>query len=258
MAIKRKGIVAVPGKYTYGDVTEIKTAEELRLAAERQPIIMMTMGHPVDGVPRAEDVIGTVSQKWNTDKNCVTGDFWFHDEKIPDNIKQQLVNNQPVAISGGIMIDDIKDGVQEGIVYTHMAILDGEDPKCPLGTCGVNIRMESNPTQNRRLEQQSELDAPVEKEPEVAHVEEVTEETAEPVVEAEVETEETETEIPKTDKPAEDNPEEEVAVPDEKEEVILEPEVEIPTDTPTVHKEYEVDESGMIRWIPQTYKKEKL
>ena len=241
MAIKRKGVVAVPGEYKYGDVTEIKTAEELKLAAERQPIIMLTRGHPIDGIPSAKDVIGTVSQKWDAKTERVLGEFWFHDEKISDNIRNKLENYEPVAISGGILIDDVIDGVQKGIVYTHMAILEDEDPKCPLGTCGINIRTESNPNKNVRYEQKTDLEAP--EEPEAAQEPEPTTELDE------VEVEEPEPEEPKTEEPAVENPEEDVVEPVE-EEVKLVPEVEIPVGRPVVPKEWETDESGWITFYP--------
>lgn len=235
MAIKRKGVVAVPGEFKYGEVTEIKTAEELKLAAERQPIIMLTRGHPIDGIPSAKDVIGTVSQKWDEKTQRVLGEFWFHDDKIPENIRKKLEAYEPIAISGGILIDDVKDGVQEGIIYTHMAVLDGEDPKCPLGTCGINIRTESNPNQKVRFEQKTELVNP--KEPEVA-----------PAVKSEpdVVEEKTEIEIPKTEVSAVHKPEVEVKEP-VKEEVKLVPEVVIPFGE-SVPKQWEELPDGSIRF----------
>jgi hypothetical protein len=36
MAIKRRGIVAVPGEYKYGTTTEKKTAEEMKADFERE------------------------------------------------------------------------------------------------------------------------------------------------------------------------------------------------------------------------------
>jgi len=250
MAIKRKGIVAAPGEYKYGDMTEIKTADELKLAAERQPIIMLTKGHPIDGVPLARDVIGTVSQKWDPKTEKVTGEFWFHDEKTPENIKKKLMNYEPIPISAGILIDNVSDGIQEGIVYTHMAILDGEDPKCPLGTCGINIRMESEPTKNARFEQKTELDNVPKEVEEPLELDDVDMKTLDEVVEEET----PKPEIPKTEEPAEQKPEAEVAEP-VKEEVKLEPEVIIPVGQSTVQKEFEVDERGWVTFIPQRYKK---
>ena len=151
MAIKRKGIIARPGEYTYKDKgTEIKTAEELKAAVARQPILPLTFGHPKDGFPRARDFIGTVSQRWNEQKQYVEGDFWFYDE-TPDEILDKIVTGWPTKISAGFTVDDVEDATQKGIFYTHVAILrDSDDPKCPLGQCGVNVRMESN---NYRHEQ---------------------------------------------------------------------------------------------------------
>jgi hypothetical protein len=244
MAIKRKGVVAVPGEYKYGDLVEIKTAEELKDAAERHPIIPLVMGHPIDGFPTAKGTIGTLSQRWDEKTNKVLGEFWFHDEKISDKLKMKLEANDPVPISAGYLLDSVDaDGTQHGMVYTHMAILDGEDPKCPLGICGINVRMESNPTKIVRFEQSSELTVQKE-EPEVAPVKE--EEVKLDVVEPEPEPE-----ILKTEEPAVENPEVVVAEPVE-EEVKLVPEVIIPTDTP-VHKEYEVDGRGWVTFTPRKY-----
>ena len=157
MAIKRKGIIARPGEYTYKDRgTEVKTAEELKAAVTRQPIIPLTFGHPADGFPRARDFIGTVSQKWNEEKQYVEGDFWFYDETPPE-ILDKIVNGWPTKISTGFTVDSVEDATQKGIFYTHVAILkDGGDPKCPLGQCGVNVRMESNNPTDYRHEQASD------------------------------------------------------------------------------------------------------
>ena len=161
--IKKKGILAVPGEYKFGDNTEIKTAEELKLAAQRQPILTLTLGHPAGHIPKASDYIGTVSQKWNEEKQRVDGDFWFYDEHIPQHIRERIVNNTPVKISAGYTVDSVEEGIQKGILYSHIAIVEGGDPKCPLDKCGVNVRMESN--SELRYEQEQDIDEP--KEPEV-------------------------------------------------------------------------------------------
>ena len=215
--IKRKGILAKPGAYKYGELTEIKDAEELRLAAERQPIFMVTYGHPVDGMPSAKDVIGTVSQRWNKDKQRVDGEFWFHEEKIPDSIKDKIVNLEPVSISPGFMIDGIEEGVQRGIVYTHLAVLDDEDPRCPLGECGVNIRMDSKDSREVRYDQKTDLEAPEpepEKEPEPAEAEPEPQEQAEaPPEEKEEPTVQENLEVAKEPEPEEIPREPEVVIP---------------------------------------------
>lgn len=160
--IKKKGILAVPGEYKFGDRTEIKTAEELKLAAQRQPILTLTLGHPGGSLPSESDYLGTVAQKWNEEKQRVDGDFWFYDEHIPPHIRERIANNEPVMISAGYTVDRVEEGIQKGILYTHIAIVDGGDPKCPLDKCGVNVRMESN--SNLRYEQEQEIDEPKETE----------------------------------------------------------------------------------------------
>lgn len=232
--LKRRGIIAKPGEYKYGDTIEVKTAEELKAAAERQPIIMLTKGHPVDGVPSAKDVIGTVSQKWSEDKQRVIGEFWFHEEKVPDSIRNKIVNLEPIPISPGFMIDGIgENGEQEGIVYTHLAVLEDEDPRCPLGTCGVNVRLDSKEGPKMvRFDQRTALEPPeeaaTEKEASIeveqpAIEEQPKKEEAPPVVEEPVaDTAET----PAEPEPAVQKPEDE-----EQEEAPREPEVVIPAST---------------------------
>jgi len=243
MALKRKGIVAVPGEYKYGENTEIKTAEELKKAAERQPIITLTKGHPVDGMPSAKDIIGTLSQKWNEERQRVEGEFWFHEESIPDSIREKIVNLEPLAISPGFMIDGIEDGVQKGIVYTHMAVLEEEDPRCPLDTCGINLRMDSKEDAARlyRFDQKAELEAPAppeeSKEPEpTPPVEEAAE--APPVEEPEP---------PAEHKPeVQDEPAPEEAVQEREPEVVIPPSVEVKNDLQKVGKFYE--------YVPKAYR----
>jgi hypothetical protein len=158
MAVKKKGIIARTGEYKFGDITEVKTAEELKAAVERQPIVILTKGHPVGGIPRASDYLGTVTQKWNEEKQRVDGDFWFYDEVLPPDIREKIVNDVPVSISAGYTVDSVEDGVQKGILYSHVAVLDGEDPKCPLGQCGVNVRMEAD--SKIRYEQEAPISDP--------------------------------------------------------------------------------------------------
>ena len=247
MAIKRRGVVAVPGEYRYGTSIEKKTAEELRAAAERQPIIMLTKGHPADGMPSTSDVIGTVSQKWNEERQRVEGEFWFHEEKVPDSIRAKIVNNEPVAISPGFMVDEVSpDGVQRGIVYTHMAILTEEDPRCPLGTCGVNVRMDSKDgrSHNLRFDQKTELEP-------------APKETKAPEEPKKVVAEVTPVEAPKAqDKPAEQKPEVEIPKkePVKPPETPLVPEVIIPVPASNgPHEEWETH-GTVIKYVPRVYR----
>jgi len=83
----------------------------------------------------------------------VDGLFWFYDE-VPDEIKNKVVNGWPTPISAGFTVDKVENGTQKGLFYTHIAVLkDTEDAKCPLGKCGVNVRMESNSPTDYRYEQ---------------------------------------------------------------------------------------------------------
>lgn len=237
--IKMGGVVAVPGEFSYGDRTERKTVEELKEAAFRHPIVPLSYGHTVDGLqPPASMQIGTVSQKWSTDHNAVMGEFWLHEEKIPDVLRKKIDNGEKIPISAGLILESVdEDGTQRGIGYTHIAVLDGEDPKCPLGVCGMNVRLESD--RLVRLDKSTEITPPepkAEKEPEVApeEVEEITErvkkEDKTPFGDVPTEPEETEPETPVVQKPEE--PSEQA----EEEEVRLEPEVVIPTESVVVQK----------------------
>ncbi len=246
--IKMSGTIAVPGEFTYGDNTEIKTAEELKDAAFRHPIVTVTYGHTMDGLmPPANMQIGTISQKWSEEEQKVIGEMWLHEEKIPEKLRQKIDNGEAVPISAGIMLDSIDDdGTQRGIAYTHIAIVDGEDPKCPLGVCGMNVRLESD--RLVRLEKSTEITPPEPK----AEKEEEAPPTEETEVVPDVEPEEPEVEQPKPEEPAAQKPEEtDEPAPDE--EVVLEPEVIIPAEIVTVRKEFEIID-GKYVFVPQAFK----
>jgi hypothetical protein len=259
MAIKRKGIIAVPGEYKYEDDIEVKTAAELKAAAERQPIIMLTKGHPADGFPSSKDVIGTVSQKWNEEEERVDGSFWFHEEKIPNEIRDRINRQKPLPISPGFVVDRIGEkGEQEGIVYTHLAVLDGENARCPLGECGMNIRMDSEEGPRLvRFDQRKDLEAPEEP---------AKEEAAEPA-EAEPEPEKTEEEPEISDsdedeattqQPSSEPVQENLEVAEPVEETPREPETVIPNSTSTVSA---LEEAGIRKvgnayeYVPKIYRK---
>ena len=158
----RKGIMARPGTYKYGDRTEVKTAKELKAAAERQPSIMLTLGHPptIEDDPKVKDYIGRVDQSWNERTQSVDAICSFYDEhihKIPDSLQRRIINMEPLSISPGIMNVRMRQDEQEDILYNHVALLkEGSDPTCPLGECGINIRRESG-KMNKRYEQKTEF-----------------------------------------------------------------------------------------------------
>ena len=241
--IKRKGTLAVPGEHTKGEDTYMKTAEELKEAAFRQPILKLTYGH-VEGDPTPEQQIGTVSQKWSEEYQKVLGEFWFHEEKIPEALRTKLDNGEHIAISADYdaLVDEKNH--QSGINYTHVAVLDGENPVCPIEKCGVFERFPFT-------EQLDDLEPPepkAEKEPEVAPPEEET-------VVPDVEPEEPEAEEPKPETPVEQKPEE----PDEQapeEEVRLEPEVVIPIESAVVQKGPGEYIDGNYVFVPEIFKQQ--
>ena len=158
--IVRKGILARPGEYKYGDVTEVKTAEELKAAVERQPSFMITLGHPTDSAS-AGDYLGRVDQYWN-ESGHVDGTFSFYEEyfdRIPESLQDKIVNYEPLPISAGFSVEEVVDREQRGILYDHVALLRGDvTPICPLDKCGINLtRRESNELSNKRYEQKTEI-----------------------------------------------------------------------------------------------------
>ena len=247
--IKMRGVLAAPGEYKYGDTVEVKTAQELKDAAMRFPIVPLSYGHTLDNLqPTASTQIGTVSQKWSEEQQRVLGEFWLFEEKIPEKLRTKIDNGEPIPISAGIMLDAVdEDGTQRGISYTHVAVLEGEDPKCPLDTCGIHMRVESD--RLSRLEQSTDIPPPEpaaerEEEHEVAQVE------APPV-----EKEEPAPEEPKPEAPVEQKPEEEPSEQTQvrEEEVRLEPEVVIPVEAPVAQKHFEVIDGNYV-FVPEVFK----
>ncbi len=237
--IKMKGILAVPGEHTKGEDTYIKPAEELKEAAFRQPILKLTYGH-VQGDPLPEQQIGTVSQKWCEKTQQVLGEFWLHEEKIPEVLRQKIDNGEYIPISADYEADVDEEGNQSGFNYTHVAVIDGEDPVCPVEECGIHRRKHFS-EQIGELEPskpkiEKEEEAPPEPEP-----------TPDEVVEEEPEQ-------PKPEEPAEQKPEEtDETAPEEK--VILEPEVIIPAEIVTVRKEFEIID-GKYVFVAKAFKKQ--
>lgn len=228
----RDGIFAVPGEYTYGETVEVKTAAEIKASVERQPQIMLTLGHPkiTDenplGEPRLEDFIGVANLEWNPAKQRAdVSKASFYDEhwyKIPESLQRNIVNNGPISTSAGISDLQIVNGEQEGILYSHLAVLrDDQEGICPLGKCGL-IRRESKNMSERRYEQRRELnEEPEAKEPisavsdvdelklqvaslteQLAKMQELSIEKREPEVEPEPVVQEVKVEPPVIDEPA--------------------------------------------------------
>ena len=240
--IKMKGVLAVPGEYTKDGKTYIKTAEELKDAAQRFPIVPLTYGHTTSSEPppRAAQ-IGTVSQKWNEEQQKVLAEFWYHEEKVPDVLRSQIDNGEKIPISAWYLADSIdEDGTLHGMSYSHVGVMDGEDPVCPITECGAFVVAES---QGRLAFVEHATDLEPEKEKEAAPE---PEPTPDEVVE-EVQEE------PKPE-PAEQKPEVEDE-PAQEEEVILEPETVIPTELPPSQgsKQFEV-EDGVYRFVLPAYK----
>jgi len=256
MAIKMRGVVAAPGKYTYGDTIEIKTEEELKKDVRARPFVPLTYGHvqPIydedSGTWNIDDdlIIGSVYRKWSKRDKRVNAKVNFYEEKTPVRIKQKIDNGEKIPISAGIFLDSVDtDNIQRGIETTHIAVLEGENPTCPLDICGLDIREESS-GRIRRLEQQTSLEnPPAEKEAEAP-----LEEAETPV--PDVEPVEAEPEQPKPEEvPTDQKISPEVSDEEQEVEVPLEPEVIIPTAVPVVQKPFDIIDGNYV-FTPDVFK----
>lgn len=233
--LKMKGTLAVPGEHTKGEETYIKTADALKEATLRYPILPLTYGHINHYPPTPQEQIGTVSQKWCDKEQKVIGEFWLHEEKIPEVLRKRIDNGEKISISADYEADIDENKNQTGISYTHVAVLDGEAPVCPLEKCGIFERMPFSETQEiTPVEKQPE------KEPEVAPEEVQVE--PEPVPEA-----------PKPEEPAEQKPEDTSEPVVQEEEVRLEPEVIIPASAPVQQKLFAVVDGNYV-FVPEIFR----
>lgn len=262
MAIKMRGVVAAPGEYKYGDTVEVKTEEEIRKDVKARPFVPLTYGHvqplwdsDAETWSIPEDlIIGSVYRKWSKQDKRVNAKVNIHEEKMPASAQKTIDNGKKVSISADIFLDSVDDGIQKGIETTHIALLDGDDSVCPLDVCGLEMRQESN-GQIRRLEQQTDLEAPPE--PAEKQEEAPVEEAEAPVpdvepVEAEPEEPKPE-EAPKPEISPEVSDEQE---PEVEEEVPLEPEVVIPAAVPVVEKPFKIIDGNYV-FEPFKQKQEK-
>ena len=142
-AIKRQGVIARPGIFHYSWGDETKSREDLIESLNYTPTIKLTLGHPEGGRTRRSDFLGYVKPSWDEKSQAVIGDFWFYEEhvnKLPENIRQKILNGEPWKISAAFTMDETKDGSQKGTFFDHIAILREDDNAvCPLEKCGVNV-----------------------------------------------------------------------------------------------------------------------
>ena len=162
------GILARPGEYKYGDVVEVKTAEELKLIARDQPLIPLTMGHPEFGIVKKEDLLGYAKPQWDEDLKVLRMvDGWIkkeHAHKVPSDLRQTLDAGEGVGISAGFEHDN--DGnIQTNMFVSHVALLQEDKGVCPLGQCGVSAKMESSGGRTMKFEKRTETGEEVTEEP---------------------------------------------------------------------------------------------
>ena len=248
--IKMKGVLAVPGEYEKDGKKYIKTAEELKKAAERFPILPLTYGHTEDSLPPTEaQQIGTVSQKWSKDKNAVVSDFWFFEEKMPAALRKKYDSGEKIPISAWYLADTIdEDGTLHGMSYSHVAALEGEDPICPIEQCGAFVVAESK-GRLRFIEHTTDLEAEPTKEAEKQA--EAPVETTDETIIVDNDVPLVEPEQPKTEPPVEQKPKEADEVPEV--EVPLEPEVIIPPAVPVAQKPFSMVDGNYV-FVPDIFK----
>jgi len=225
--MKMTGVLAVPGEYEKDGKVYIKTAAELKDAAERFPILPITFGHTTSSEPPSPaQQIGTVSQKWSEKEQKVIASFWFDKKKLPETLRSRALDGKKIPISAWYLADSMdEDGTLHGLAYSHVAALEGEDPVCPLDKCGAFVVAESKTSQRLKFtERLEDLDATPTPQQEEAPVESTPEEPDEaPEVEV--------SEAPKTE-PSVVQKQTEPDVPEPAPEVQLEPETPIPVEAP--------------------------
>jgi len=162
LAYKRKGIIARPGIHTKWDgTTEVITAQELKEAVQFQNRIPIVLKHPVSGYIDPKDRVGTVSQKWNEEKQVVEAEFWFLEEEeywgqIPKHL-QNLIRDesQPIkTLSAGYRVPKKWTGDYKPRQWDHIAI-DETNPMQDIGIEKGSVRMESNFPDDFRIESET-------------------------------------------------------------------------------------------------------
>ena len=165
MAIKRRYVIANSDPYTDGTV---RPPEELQAAVRRVRTVPLTIGHPpqdAKGIPE-EYLIGKAEYQYDADNALKLGNLSFYNEywdRLPKELQDNVVNHTNLPISPGYEFEwGEEPNIITKMVDTHLAVLVDEKPLCPLNTCGVNVRMESN--SGYRYEQRTEAENP-DKEP---------------------------------------------------------------------------------------------
>ena len=165
MAIKRRYVIANSDPYTDGTV---RPPEELQAAVRRVRTVPLTIGHPpqdAKGIPE-EYLLGKAEYQYDADNALKLGNLSFYTEywdRLPKELQDNVVNHTNLPISPGYEFEwGEEPNVITKMVDTHLAVLVDEKPLCPLNTCGVNVRMESN--SGYRYEQRTEAENP-DKEP---------------------------------------------------------------------------------------------
>lgn len=248
---KMSGVFAVPGEYEKDGKKYIKTAEELKDAAQRFPILPITFGHTNSSEPPSPKFqIGTMKQKWSATQNKALAKYWFDKKKMPEVLRSRALEGKGIPISAWLLSDTIDDdGTLHGMAYSHVAALDeeSEDPVCPLTECGAFIVAESETSSRLIFIERLEDAEPKQPEPEPE---------AAPAEEEPTTVEEPEVEQPKTETPVEQK----LAEPDEQvqpeEQAPPEPEIIIPPDVPVVQKPFTVDSEGNYVFVLDAHKQQ--
>jgi hypothetical protein len=157
----RKLVAAHTGPYPDGTIRPI---EELEAAVKRRRHVPLTLGHPpsINGVPGPIPehlLLGDVEYQIDRERGIEIANTTFFDEyfdRLPEHIRQKVVNLEPVPISQGFEHGWREPNVLSDIMPHHLAVLLDEKPLCPLDKCGVEVAVRAESGLQFRYEQRAE------------------------------------------------------------------------------------------------------
>jgi hypothetical protein len=147
-------ILSVEGVYPYPERkrNEAKLSSDLKLATKYMKTVPAFDRHPKQEERGMSVYLGTLNDMFHCSKvKGIKGkvQFWREFLETHDSLNDALLNKKPFPISigqfntfgtGGVL-DGVKfQAKQQNILIDHVAILtDDSEPRCSLGTCGINI-----------------------------------------------------------------------------------------------------------------------
>lgn len=132
-----------------------KPYEELKMAVEGLDELPMIVEH--QDYFGDEDIIGHVKQIVADDElRVIRGMGYFYERKLPPRLSDILKEHKTVGVSieflaeldgGGIFNGEEYNYTQRNIVLENLAVCLDSIPRCPLGSCGVNLTDTENTTE---------------------------------------------------------------------------------------------------------------